>query len=397
MNILQINTDDNRGGAARVAWMLKENLELRDHVTSLFVKNKHSENKNVFKLLRFPRQEFISYYFSTDLDFYSSDCILKTKEFKKADIVHCHNLHGYFFKLKTIEKMAKLKPIIWTLHDMWAITPHCAHAFNDQVNNGFYECSSLDVYPGLYWHNEKYLCRKKEDVYNNSRLDIVVPSLWLKEKVKKSVLRNQNITLIYNGIDVEKFQKYNKNEARKKLNLPQNSKVVMFLAENGRSNPWKGWEYAEKVINFYNGDKNIVFLCIGGNDKDCFLNSPNVKYIEYINNKNLLAQYYSASDIFLFTSVAENFPLVILEAMICGAPIVSFDVGGVKEVVTHKQNGYIAEYKNIEDLIRGIEYIFGLNQEQLNQISQNSIKKVKESFSLDIMIDNYLKLYQKIL
>lgn len=133
----------------------------------------------------------------------------------------------------------------------------------------------------------------------------------------------------------------------------------------------------------------------GGNSRQ--LNTTNVIYIEYVNNQELLAQYYSTSDIFLFTSLFENFPLVILEAMSCGTPIVSFDVGGVKEALIHKQNGYIAKYKDVNDLLNGIKYIFGLEKSDLEKNSQNSIQRVKENFTLDIMTENYIKLYKQIL
>jgi glycosyltransferase involved in cell wall biosynthesis len=89
--------------------------------------------------------------------------------------------------------------------------------------------------------------------------------------------------------------------------------------------------------------------------------------------------------------------LVILEAMSCGTPIVSFDVGGVKEALIHKQNGYIAKYKDVNDLLNGIKYIFGLEKSDLEKNSQNSIQRVKENFTLDIMTENYIKLYKQIL
>lgn len=141
--------------------------------------------------------------------------------------------------------------------------------------------------------------------------------------------------------------------------------------------------------------KNILFLCIGGDEQDN--NIENIRYINYIDDKELLAKYYSASDIFLFTSLAENFPLVILEAMACGLPVVSFDVGGVKEALIHKKNGYIAKYKDIDDLINGIEYVLNLNDNEILKISDFSIKGVQDNFTIKKMVNQYMELYKSLL
>ena len=287
---------------------------------------------------------------------------------------------------------------------MWSITGHCAWAYTgdtkkkcEKWQTECKKCQNLKIYTKPSKDSVKLLFNKKRNIYKNSKLNIIVPSLWLKQKVEKSILKNQNINLIYNGIDNTVFIKYDKIKIKKKLKLPTDKKIITFLANSGKHNIQKGWDYAEKIINYYKNNKNILFLCIGGAKDDEHFNNSNIKYIKYIKNELLLAKYYSASDIFLFTSLAENFPLTILEAMSCGTPIVSFDVGGVKEAVIHKQNGYIAEYQNTNDLINGIEYIFGLNDNELNKMSQNAIQKVKKKFTLDVMVNNYLKLYETIL
>ena len=425
LNILKINTNDKKGGAANVAYSIKAGLEKYGHTVNMFVKQKYSNDKNVFVIKqssktigilsslskKILRKDIPSYlrnrirsWIANDIDFFYSNYILKTKEFKKADIIHCHNLHGNYFNLKLLQKISKIKPIVWTLHDMWAITGHCAWAFTENWKKkcnkwqmGCKQCPNLIMYSALKWDSSGYLWNKKKNIYENSKLNIVVPSVWLKRKIEKSILKNQNIYLIYNGIDNSIFKKYDKLESIKKFNLPTNKKIITFLSNKGKCNIQKGWSYTKKIINHYKNNKNILFLCIGGKKEDEQFNSDNIKFISYIADKTLVAQYYSVSDIFLLTSLAENFPLVILEAMACGTPIVSFDVGGVKEAVIHKQNGYIAEYKNTDDLINGIEYIFKLNDDEINKMSENSIQRVKENFTLDIMINNYLKLYNKIL
>jgi len=394
MNILQISTYDNKGGAARVAWMLKQELEKRNHKTSMFVAHKFSTSNNVYQIPSRITERLLSVALSSDLDFFQSDSILKTEEYKKADIIHCHNLHGYYFNLATLQKMAGEKPVVWTLHDMWAITPHCAHAFNGLLKKGFYQCPSRSIYPSILWSNEKYLQWRKRNVYNSISFEIVAPSHWLKQKVKASILGNQRISLIYNGINNTIFKKYPNREMRKKLSLPLDKKIITFVAQGGKDNPWKGWEHIEDIMSHYRQNKKVLFLCIGGNKT---FNNDNIKHIPYIFDEFILAQYYSVSDLFLLTSLAENFPVAVLEAMACGIPVVCFDVGGVKEAVIHKENGYVVKHKDTKDLIYGINYVLDLTKGESEMMSLNSIKRVKKHFTLKTMIDNYLNLYQSLI
>jgi glycosyltransferase involved in cell wall biosynthesis len=415
ISILQINTLETKGGAAKVVCNLKDTLCKYNYNVSLFVKQKYSNDKNIFLiekqnklfntisqlLKRLTKKDILNYLKNktrplliSDINFFNNKNLLNSKEFEKADIIHCHNLHGNYFNLKLLQTFSKIKPVVWTLHDMWAITSHYTWE-SDKSNDSRF--NSLQKFYNLTQSNHNYLLSKKYKIYKNSKLNIVVPSLWLKEKIKKSILKDQPINLIYNGIDNKIFKKYDKEKIRQQLNLPQNKKIITFLSNGGKDNNQKGWEYTQHITDYYKDNNNILFLCIGGKKDPQQLNNSNIKFIDYISSQETLAQYYSASDIFLFTSLFEVFPLTVLEAMACGTPIVSFDVGGVKEAVIHKKNGYIAEHKNTDNLITGLEYIFKLNQNELNEMSENSIKRVGENYTIDIMTKNYIKLYEQIL
>lgn len=394
MKILIIGTTDIRGGAAKVSWDIKEVLELRGDDVSMFVADKRSSDTKVKVIPRQMWRKFLGFLLATD-DLLFSDWILKTPEYKNADIIHCHNLHGRYFNLSTLQKMSVEKPVIWTLHDEWAITPHGAYTLEGkEMNDGLFVCPSKDTPPRILWANTKYLSWRKNSIYKKSKLHIVTPSRWLKERVKKTILGSQDIRLIPNGVDTDIFKMSDKVIARQKLNLPIDKKIVLFLANDAKNNTWKGWKYTEEVINKYKNDSNILFISVGN-----YVAHPdenNVKYFPHLDNKEDIALYYSASDILLFTSIAENFPLVILEAMSCGLPIVSFDVGGVKEVVTHKENGYISAYKNTQSLIEGMEYVLSLGSDEIKKISEYSSVKIKDSFSKTAMVNTYLNLYDEL-
>lgn len=397
MNILQINTTDNRGGAAKVAYGLKTGLEKLGHQTSMLVGRKYTQDENVFilnDLKSFGQRvrKKLSYYLANDIDLFRSDHLLKTEAFKKADLIHCHNLHSYYFNLNTLKKIAKLKPIVWTFHDMWPITPHCAHSFEAPLKNGFWQCPSLEIFPPIAWHNEKYLEGRKRGIYNQTNFTIVTPSDWLKNKVQESVLGQKEIYRIYNGIDTEIFQPITKNEARKKLNLPLDKKIVLSVVKRGQNNPWKGGNYINEAINALAEQKNILFICIGGE-----ISNQQVVNVDFINEEELLAAYYSASDVLLHPSIAETFGLTIAEGMACSLPIISFQTGSIPELVDDGSNGFLAEYKNSADLIAKLKQILNLPEEKLAEMGQNAQNKVKNNFTLDIMVNNYLRLYNQVL
>lgn len=398
MKILQVNASDSLiGGASRVAMDLMQGYEKVGLVTEMFVGTKFSRNPGVHQIPKNRLNKLLSYFLANDIDFFSTDYILDTPSFSSTDIIQCHNLHGWYFNLDTLRKMSAKKPVVWTLHDMWSVTPHCGYAIGCGEKDGFYSCPSLKVYPSLLWHNEKHLIKRKREIYQKANFSIVVPSLWLKGVLQNSTLKEKEIKVIYNGIDTQVFKPVDKATARQELGLPMEKKVILFLSSMGKGNMFKGGQYLDEIARRYVPKKEVVFLCVGGKPANQTETETNIIYLDKTADKALLAKYYSASDIFLFTSLADNFPLVILEAMACGLPVVAFDVGGVKEAVNHLQNGYIAGYKDIDELGKGLEYVFGLSPQQYSAISRDNRRKVEENYTLEIMTKNYIDYYREIL
>lgn len=396
MNILQINSGDQGGGACVVSWNIKKISEKFGHNLPMFVVDKRSTDSDVFVIPHHKFQIYLSYILSNDIDLYGTDYILETEEFKKADIVHCHNLHDYYFNIKTLEKIAKIKPVVWTLHDMWAITSHCAHAYDGEVKNGFFECPSLKTPPRLTWNNEKYLCWRKGSVYKKSKLNIVAPSLWMKNKIQQSILQDKPISIINNGVDISIYKPLDKKESREELNIPLEKKIILYVANGGVDNIWKGWEYVKNLALKYKNNQEVIFLCVGGHKNEKFSNE-NIIYIPFVSDQNIMAKYYSSADLLLFSSPAESFGLVLVEALACGTPVVCFEVGVVSEIIEHKKNGYIAKYGDVDDLKNGIEYIFSLKKEEIVKNKEDMIKLVANKFSAQIMVEKYLQLYQSLL
>lgn len=392
MNILIIGTTDKLGGAAKVSWEIKEYAEQEGHKVSMFVADKLSNDPNVYIIPRKITEKYAS-IFAANERFINTDWILNTPQFLEADVVHCHNLHGRFFNLDTLVQMSKLKTVIWTLHDEWALTPHCAYTLEGtEQHNGLYVCPSIHTQPRILWNNAKALINKKNKQYEKMNVHVVTPSQWLLERTQNTTLGMQDCRLIPNGVDTNLFVPSNKQQAREQLNLPQDKKIVMFLATAGKANTWKGWVYAEEVIKAFRLDPSVLFLNVGNLQDE----SPEeqVEYRGHVNDPSELALYYSAADALLFTSIAENFPLVILEAMSCGLPIAAFDVGGVKEVLTHRETGYVASYKNAQELEQGIRWILSLSAEETQNIALRSHELISSSYDTSKMTHAYLELYK---
>src|SRR3989344_2279367 len=319
MNIIQINTIDKKGGAAMVAYSLQQELGKRGHTISMFVGRKYSEESNI-KLLNDMRsisgkvRRKLAYWLANDIDVFSSDHILKTPEFKNADIVHCHNLHSNYFNLGTLEKMSQ------------------------------------------------------------------------------SVLKNRPISIIYNGINTNAFSPLPKEQCRKELNLPLNKKIILSVIKK-QDDHWKGWAFVVETAEQFKNNKDIVFINIGRITS----NKNNLLGLQPISEEGVLKKYYSATDILLYPSIADNCPLVVLEAMACGLPIVSFNTGGIQELIEHKANGYIAKHKDTDDLKNGIEYLLNLPNQELEQMRRCSIEKIKNGFTTEKTTNEYIELYNHIL
>ena len=380
MKILVIGTIDNKGGAAGVSWELRKRLKDAGHTVNTFVRYKYSDEPDVFVIPRKRYQDWLVKLFANDLTFARTDYLLETKEFKEADIVHCHNLHSNFFDLKTLQKMSLKKPVVWTLHDMWAFTGFASDSVTLKNPN-------KKKFLLFLWDNTPCLLRIKKKIYEKSKLHIVAVSDWLKEEAEKSVLGNQPITRIHNGIDTEIFKPYDKTLARKELGLPLDKKIVAFGI--------KGWTDSNKIIDDYASRDDIFFVAIGHSNIQT--KNKNYQSIPHTQDRNLLAKYLSAANVFFYPTKGDTFGLISAEALSSGTPVVAYNVDALPEIVSHKEVGYVAEYENIDDAKNGIEYILNLSKDAYTLMSIKARERIVNNFSSQKMYEGYLALYKKIL
>ena len=393
--VLFINHLDQKGGAAKVCYRIFKYLQQKKINSYLMVRKKITDGKNVtvIKPMYSENQQFLGGIQERrgwmDMFHYSSFNLKNTPEFQAADVVHLHNLHKNYFSLLALPELSCLKPVIWTLHDMFAFTGRCMNSYDcSRWEQGCRECPHPDVEPKVLTDRSDLLWQLKKIIYQYSDIAIVCPSRWLQQKLAKSILKDKKSTLIYNGVDETVFKNHNKRKARKHLKLPNDKVILLFVAYGGLKLKTKGGHLIENVLQRLAG-RDILILGIGASGGS----SPNLKALPYMEDEKELALYYAAADLFLYPSLADNFPLVVLESLSCGTPVISFNTGGIPEAVTHKKNGYIAEYNNIDDLVKGVEF-FLENPLLMKKAGRNARRTVLEKFTLKRMIKNYWNLYR---
>jgi len=397
LKIAQISTVDRKGGAAKVAWMLKEGLKARGLGTQMFVGQKFSNDPDV-KIITDSILDSNTYYKEQGFLYYDINSTFKLsfqKEFLESDVAHLHNLHGNYFNPFALSALTESKPSIWTLHDMQSMTGHCAYSFDcEKWQTGCGNCPHLEAYPSINRDRTAEMWHDKKLIYKESDFELIVPSQWLKNIVEKSILKDKRVHLIYNGIDESIYRPLDKHAIRKMFKIPPNAVIISFVAQGGLIDKRKGGNFILEAYRYFTAKyPNVFFICVG----DTSDKAPTERFLQipFVLDEEKLVQLYCASDIFLFPTLADNCPLVILEVMGCGVPIVSFNTGGIPELIDHGQTGLIAGFKNSEEFIKMTEYLVA-DKAKREEFSAAGRERLLKTFTLDQMVDKHITLYERL-
>lgn len=331
-------------------------------------------------------------FFNGKTGFYSDSATKKLLRFMDSfspDVVHLHNLHCWFVNIKMLFSYIKQKniPVVWTLHDAWAFTGHCAHfestgcdrwkiGCGDCVQTGEYPASLIDVSKKMYALKKEIFC----DVEN---MNIVTPSSWLCDRVRESFLSDYPVTVINNSVDTDIFKPRASNF---KAKYGIDDKYMILGVSDG-------WNYKKGVDVFVELAKRLDDRCavvLVGTDKKCEKKLPqNIVSIRRTADKNALSEIYSASDVFVNPTREDTFPTVNMEALACGVPVITFNSGGSPEII-NENCGITVEKNDIDALCRAIHHV--LNDRPFSP--DDSIMRAK-NFSKEKFFENYFKIYEK--
>jgi glycosyltransferase involved in cell wall biosynthesis len=367
----------------------------------LFLKDHCDEVGGVFSFVDSPFKRIIRFFFTT-LDRFPTwvyhrrkpeifspglfgPRISSHKEILDADIIHLHWSNHGFVSIKELKKINK--PLVWTMHDMWVFTGGCHHSFS--CNKYLKSCGSC---PALNSENEKdlsyWVLKEKLREMPTNNITFVAISSWMREMADKSTLLNgKGGPIIFSGIDTLKFRYIDSKAARESLSLPRDKKIIL-LGAHDLLNPTKGVGFSLEALSKL--DKDILVITFGNGTLSNESLSQKVINFGFIEDREKMAQLYSASDLFLASSVAEAFGMTVAEAQCCGTPAIAFDSTGPRDIIEHKISGYLARYQDAEDLVNGISYLLSQSFNR-NEISERSANL----FSIDNMADKYLEIYNE--
>lgn len=320
---------------------------------------------------------------------YATKKLIKEIEGFSPDIIHLHNMHGYYINIQCLfQFLAKSTvKVVWTLHDCWAFTGHCTHFTFLECNKWKSQCFSCiqkNKYPKSLWRDNSWKNFKiKKSIFTSleeKQLVLVSPSLWLSKQVKESFLGNYRIEVINNGIDISRFHPF-ESEFRKKNNL-NNKKLVLGVA-----NIWdvsKGLSSLLELSQDLNDDFKIVV--VGKSSKKLKRKYKAILWINHTESIKELAEIYSACDVFVNPTLEDNFPTTNLEALACGTPVITYDTGGSSESLTFSC-GEVIEYKNYKALKDAVQKIVCVPADKCvcqarNFTKENMFEEYKRVYSI---------------
>jgi glycosyltransferase involved in cell wall biosynthesis len=412
MKVNHFNSNDTRGGAAKIAFNLVGALSSLDVDAKLYVQTKSTGSElvhctqNIFSnvctyvsmyfdlapLIFYPRWNHEPFYSNRIMDF------INIIQDSSIDIIHLHNITRGFIKLESLARVKK--PIIWTLHDTWPFTGGCTSLYNDcdRFKTRCGVCPALGSSQNNDLSYRNWI--RKRDAYSGKELTLVCPSESMANSARSSSLfKNVNIEIISHGINLDIFRPKEKNEARSLLKLNSNMNYLLYGANYFHRDKNKGFQYFVESLKYLDADikNNMVILIFGSNTrvKNKYYDIPVIDY-GYIDDDYKISLLYSAATITIVPSKRESFGLIPIESMACGTPVVCFDIPAINENVINKFSGYLAKPFNPQDIAHGIMWLLE-DKNRYNAIIQNGIDAVKNKYSLINMTKNYLALYQQLL
>lgn len=417
MNILHINTVSNVGGAARAMYRLHRELKRQGHTSHILAGTHAKTEPDIFAIAEIIRgrcgllgriADALGRLAETHLGlpytrFQTTKHVLSTDLFQQAEVVHFHNLHGGYFNYHLLPIFSSLKRIVWTLHDMWALTGHCAYAYDCQRwKRECHHCPLLQEPgrrivepPPTKKDRTRQIFRSKRRLYQKAELHIATPSKWLYGLVKESILAEAaSIQIIPNGIDLDVFRPLDQDMARQALEIPLDAKTILFITQRELSGR-KGFQHLVDALMEIEDKDSVVLLTLGSTETiDINLDGFRRRDLGHLSNERLMSLAYNAADIFVFPTLADNQPLMLIEALACGTPAVSFNVGGVSEAVRHDDSGYLARYADATDLAQGIKIMLD-NNDLRDRMGHRGREIVEAEYSLELQARRYAALYER--
>ncbi len=317
---------------------------------------------------------------------------IKKIERLKPDVIHLHNLHGYYINIKILfDYLANASiPVIWTLHDCWPITGHCIH-FDfvgcDKWKSECNKCPQKNEYPAsIFIDRSRKNHKLKKGLFTSvENLTLVPVSKWLGLIIKESYLRKYPLSVIPNGINLDIFKASTATETLIKYGLTEKFVILGVASIWSKQKGLKDFVALSKLI-----DTKTIIVLIGLNKHQLKTLPKNILGIERTDNVKQLATFYSLADVYINTSYEESFPTTNLEALACGTPVITYGIGGSPESLSDK-TGFIIKIGDIDGLYKSIQCMQA--KEKLN-FSDSCRNRAIQLYNRNDRYKDYLNLYE---
>lgn len=307
------------------------------------------------------------------------------------DVVNLHWPHRELLSIREIGNITH--PIVWTMHDQWAIAG-AAHyeeiTQQEQIISG-YDDRPINGWPDI----DRWTWRRKHKCWRDRNISLVGPSRWMTEYAKSSPLPfSPHVKAIPNCLDTDIFKPRDKRAAREKLGLPLDKPLVMTAALSVDGDPRKGFTHLRAAMNLLHERSPDVELIIVGSVTVDAKNAIKTKShaLGTITGEEELAWVYAAADVFLITSEQENLPNTVLEAISCGIPAVGFDVGGIGELIQHKITGALVPAFDVSRMADSISWV--ITENGAGDLSSAARMHAASHYAPEIVAKKYLEFFE---
>lgn len=395
MKILQINSVCGVGSTGRIASEIARVANVRGHKGYIAYGRNKASNTDQKYTYRIGNNidvycHALAERFSDGMGLYSrkaTERFVTWIENLKPDIIHLHNIHGYYINIEVLFSFlaAYEHPVVWTLHDCWPITGHCAH-FDyigcEKWKNGCMKCSNRGEYPKSYVDRSKRNYLLKERLFTlPKKMVIVTPSQWLNRIVRQSYLNRYEIRTIHNGIDPNVFRP--RNNSIKEFYGIENKVLVLGVA-----NIWSERKGMDTLMRLAHDLGDQYCIMIVGDIKKTRL-TDGIIHIKHTESIDALAEIYSAADVFVNATLEDNFPTVNIEALACGLPVITYDTGGCGEAIDNASGILIAK-NDYSSLLKAIS-----SGDFMKLSKGNCVSKAKQFLGYK-KYNEYIDLYESI-
>ena len=347
------------------------------------------------ELRRYKHQRFGSQsYFESPTALWGPDSY---QDFPVCDIYHLHDLKQFIDYKTFFNKLFPDRPWVWTLHDMTPFTGGCDYDYGcNRYQEACGNCPALSSENANDPSSVNLAMKKKIfSLVDPDKVRIVAPSIWLAGEAKKSqIFKRFNVSVIPYGLNLDDFAPRCKIEAREVLGIPQGDFVILTIGTN-LDDHRKGGQYLDQLLQNLQLNRSITLLSVGGGKVSLCDGRCKLRSVGMIHDDRLLSMVYSSADVFLLLSLADNLPNVVMESLACGTPVVAFDVGGIGDMVEHRQNGLLAPVGDVDQLQNHFEEL-AADPVVLHKMGQRARECAVAKFSSRAQAEQYLAIYQDI-